>query len=220
MCGRFSLSSNLNELKNEFSDDISGNFPARYNIAPGQASAVVSLFDKKFNLQILDWGFNTLNKGKLIINARSETVNQKVTFSELLRFQRCLIPANSWFEWKSYKNPYLIKSKNSNLIAFAGLKRLSNNGDPQFIIITSESNQNLKYLHSRTPLVIHNKNYYKWIDSNYEEALTLLKPINGNDFDFYPVSPTLGKVDNDNSSLVEKYDCKENKDLPLFNNFN
>ena len=54
MCGRFSLSSNLNDLKNEFSDDLSGNFPARYNIAPGQDSVVVSLFDKKYNLQILN----------------------------------------------------------------------------------------------------------------------------------------------------------------------
>ena len=27
MCGRFSLSSNLEELKNEFSNEISGNFP-------------------------------------------------------------------------------------------------------------------------------------------------------------------------------------------------
>ena len=106
----------------------------------------------------------------------------------------------------------------NNVIAFAGLKRLINNGDPQFIIITSESNQHLRSIHSRTPLVIDKKNYYKWTGSNYEEALTLLKPINGNDFDFHPVSPALGKVNNDNSSLVEKYDCKENSDLPLFNN--
>ncbi len=220
MCGRFSLSSNLNDLKNEFSDDLSGNFPARYNIAPGQDSVVVSLFDKKFNLQILNWGFNSLNTSKLLINARSETVHQKVTFSQLLRFQRCLIPANSWFEWKSSKKPYLIKSRNSNLIAFAGLKRLSNNGDPQFIIITSESNQHLKSLHSRTPLVIDKKNYYKWTGTNYEEALTLLKPINGNDFDFHPVSAALGNVNNDNSSLVQKHDYKENINLPLFNHFN
>ena len=51
MCGRFSLSSNLSELKNEFSDDLSGNFPARYNIAPGQDSVVVSLYEKMFNLR-------------------------------------------------------------------------------------------------------------------------------------------------------------------------
>ena len=36
MCGRFSLSSNLEELKNEFSNDVSGNVPAKYNISPGQ----------------------------------------------------------------------------------------------------------------------------------------------------------------------------------------
>ena len=46
MCGRFSLSSNLEELQNEFSNEISGNFPAKYNISPGQNSVVISLKKK------------------------------------------------------------------------------------------------------------------------------------------------------------------------------
>ena len=33
MCGRFSLSSNLEELKSEFSNEVSGNFPEKYNIS-------------------------------------------------------------------------------------------------------------------------------------------------------------------------------------------
>ena len=41
MCGRFTLSSNLADLKNEFSNNLSGNFPGKYNISPGQTSAVI-----------------------------------------------------------------------------------------------------------------------------------------------------------------------------------
>ena len=32
MCGRYTLSSNLEDLSKEYSNDISGNFPAKYNI--------------------------------------------------------------------------------------------------------------------------------------------------------------------------------------------
>src|SRR5262249_33166230 len=33
------------------------------------------------------------------INARSETASTKPTFSDPLKFQRCLIPADAFYEW-------------------------------------------------------------------------------------------------------------------------
>ena len=57
MCGRFSLSSNLEELQNEFSNEISGNFPAKYNISPGQSPVVISLKKNNFYLNKIHWGF-------------------------------------------------------------------------------------------------------------------------------------------------------------------
>ena len=65
MCGRFSLSSNLEELRNEFSNEISGNFPAKYNISPGQSSVVISLKKNNFYLNQIQWGFKVPKLGKL-----------------------------------------------------------------------------------------------------------------------------------------------------------
>jgi len=95
MCGRFTLSSNLADLKNEFSNNLSGNFPAKYNISPAQTSAVIFFNRKQYKFLNIEWGFKTFKNGNLIINARSETVNKKKSFQKLVKFQRCLVPANT-----------------------------------------------------------------------------------------------------------------------------
>ena len=209
MCGRFSLSSNLEELQNEFSNEISGNFPAKYNISPGQSPVIISLKKNNFYLNQIQWGFKVPKLGKLVINARSETIIEKPLFKNLLLKNRCLIPANSWFEWNNENKPYLIKHKKNDIIAFAGLQRLEENKEKSFVIITAEAGRNLKTIHKRTPLVINKENFLFWLGNDYEKACNILKPINSNDYIFYPVSPKVGKISNDNISVTEKYLEKE-----------
>ena len=217
MCGRFSLSSNLEELKNEFSNEVSGNFPAKYNISPGQNSVVISLKKNNLYLNKIQWGFKVPKLSKLVINARSETINEKPLFKNLFQQNRCLIPANSWFEWNNENKPYLIKHKKNDIIAFAGLQRLEENKERSFVIITAEAGRNLNTIHKRTPLVINKENFLFWLGNDYEKACNILKPIYSNDYIFYPVSPKVGKISNDNISVTEKYFEKESQ-LNLFSN--
>ena len=217
MCGRFSLSSNLEELQNEFSNEISGNFPAKYNISPGQSPVVISLKKNNFYLNKIHWGFKVPKLGKLVINARSETIIEQPLFKNLLLQNRCLIPANSWFEWDNEKKPYLIKHKKNDIIAFAGLQRIEENQESSFVIITADAEKDLKKIHNRTPLVINKENFLFWLGNDYEKACNILKPINSNEYTFYPVSPKVGKISNDNISVIEKYYEKESQ-LNLFSN--
>ena len=217
MCGRFSLSSNLEELQNEFSNEISGNFPAKYNISPGQSPVVISLKKNNFYLNQIQWGFKVTKLGKLVINARSETIIEKPLFKNLLLQNRCLIPANSWFEWDNEKKPYLIKHKKNDIIAFAGLQRIEENQESSFVIITADAEKDLKKIHNRTPLVINKENFLFWLGNDDEKACNFLNPINSNDYIFYPVSPKVGKISNDNISVTEKYHEKESQ-LNLFSN--
>lgn len=217
MCGRFTLSSNLEDLKNEYSNNLSGNFPAKYNISPGQTSAVIFFTRNQYKLLNIEWGFKTFRNGNLIINARSETLNKKRSFQELVKFQRCLVPANSWFEWSEPKKPYLIKNKKNKIISFAGLYKIEEDGEKKFIIITSEANGSLRKIHNRTPLVVKQKDFVNWLGDDYKSALSILKPINNNDYNFHQVSPEIGKVSNDNKDILEVCNHKEN-DIPLFSN--
>ena len=217
MCGRFSLSSNLEELQNEFSNEISSNFPARYNISPGQSPVVISLKKNNFYLNKIHWGFKVPKLGKLVINARSETITEKPLFKNLLLQNRCLIPANSWFEWDNEKKPYLIKHKKNDIIAFAGLQRIEENQERSFVIITTDAEKDLKKIHNRTPLVIKKENFLLWLGNDYKKAYNFLKPMNSNEYTFHPVSPKVGKISNDNISVTEKYHEKESQ-LNLFSN--
>ena len=217
MCGRFTLSSNLEDLKNEYSNNLSGNFPAKYNISPGQTSAVIFFTRNQYKLLNIEWGFKTFRNGNLIINARSETLNKKRSFQKLVKFQRCLVPANSWFEWSEPKKPYLIKNKKNKIISFAGLYKIEEDGEKKFIIITSEANGSLRKIHNRTPLVVKQKDFVNWLGDDYKSALSILKPINNNDYNFHQVSPEIGKVSNDNKDILKVCNHKEN-DIPLFSN--
>ena len=61
-------------------------------------------------------------EGQLLINAKSETVNQLRTFSKMFRESRCLVPATHYFEWMKNddgsKTPYCFRLKKRKTILF------------------------------------------------------------------------------------------------------
>ena len=62
--------------------------------------------------------------GSKMINARSEGIESKPSFKKPLRFQRYIIPASAFFEWKGSpgsKVKHRIARKDSGLFGFAGL---------------------------------------------------------------------------------------------------
>ena len=219
MCGRFSLYSDPQKVSDYFNKDITANFESNYNIAPSNYSLAFQNEVNKPSMIKLKWGFSfktEKNKSKMIINARSETLQFKKVFSSLIPNQRCLIIANSWFEWNKAKTPYLIYNKNIPLITFAGLKRVETNGDQTFVIITSEAKGKLADLHKRTPSIIKKEDHHIWLKSNSEKALDLLQSISSDEYLFYRVSSKVGSVKNNNSSVIEKSFKSESQQLYLF----
>ncbi len=75
-------------------------------------------------------GFKKWNSPGVIINARSETMRNKSTFSKHLETGRCVVPAGEFFEWErasagisSGKKKHYAKDKEGNLLFMAGLYR-------------------------------------------------------------------------------------------------
>jgi putative SOS response-associated peptidase YedK len=59
-----------------------------------------------------------------MINARSETASTKPAFHDALKFRRCLIPADGFYEWArkgKTKQPYCCEVRDGELFAFAGI---------------------------------------------------------------------------------------------------
>ena len=70
------------------------------------------------------------------------------------KFICVIMVSNSWFEWFGSKKPFLRKNKNKKIISVAALKKVENNGDQKFIVITSQAIGNLKKIHN---LVVHSE---------------------------------------------------------------
>ena len=107
MCGRYRLSRRKQILEEKFaavSDDA--DWSPRYNIAPTQFVPVVrrNTTSAPRKLSLIRWGLvpswaKDCSKATSMVNARSETAASKPAFSDALKFRRCLIPADGFYEW-------------------------------------------------------------------------------------------------------------------------
>lgn len=128
MCGRFTLFTDFESLIDRFDivysmeEDL---FMPSYNIAPSQQVVSIINDGNKNRLGRLRWGLvpGWAKDEKIsykMINARSETVDQKPSYRNAFIKRRCLIPMDSFYEWKKHdsgKIPMRIKMKSDEVFA-------------------------------------------------------------------------------------------------------
>jgi putative SOS response-associated peptidase YedK len=99
------------------------------------------------------------------INARAETLADKPSFRALLQRRRCLVPADSFYEWQATaagKVPHRILLQSEEPFAFAGLwdewlDRQTGELRPTFTIITTEPNELMAPIHNRMPVILQGR---------------------------------------------------------------
>ncbi len=186
----------------------------RYNVAPGQDIAVVrqDAAQPVRRLSRMRWGLIpawTIDPsiGYKMINARSETVAAKPSFREPLQSQRCLIPADGFYEWRregKQKLPFCFTLTDDSVFAFAGLWDRWRSPQGQFIesctILTTTPNELLKDVHDRMPVILAHDAYDLWLDPGFKkvgEFRPLLKPYAADAMRRYRVSQRVNQVKND-----------------------
>jgi len=219
MCGRFTLTVDPAEAQDTFSNySFPEKFAPRFNIAPTQPVLAIPN-DDKFAADFFIWGLIPMwakdpQIGSRLINARSETLAEKPSFRGSLKYKRCLILADGFYEWKGApgkktKTPFFIHMKDRKPFAFAGLWDSWNSPDGSQIktctIITTEPNELMSLLHNRMPVILHPRDYAKWLDPSAQtpdQLLPLLRPFPADKMDAYPVTPLVNKPANDIPELV------------------
>jgi putative SOS response-associated peptidase YedK len=219
MCGRFTLTVDPAELQDTFTDFIfPSKFAPRFNIAPSQpVLAIPNNGASKADFFI--WGLIPMwakdpSIGNRLINARGETVAEKPSFRGSFKYKRCIILADGFYEWKAGsgkkpKTPYYIHMKDRKPFVFAGLWDSWEGPDGSSIktctIITTEPNELMATLHNRMPVILHPRDYAKWLDDapqTPENLLPLIKPYPADNMSAYPVSTLVNKPDNESPELV------------------
>jgi putative SOS response-associated peptidase YedK len=215
MCGRYRLS-RRKQLVEEYFDSVSGEeeWTPRYNIAPTQFVSVVRQHPKEpiRQLALMRWGLipswsRDPSAAAKMINARSETAATKPAFRDPLKFRRCLIPADAFYEWQrkaKSKQPYCFEVNNGDLFAFAGLwdgwKDSSGNWIKTCSILTTPPNALTSGVHDRMPVILDPDSYDLWLDpgmTDVQVVSELLKPYDAQSMRCYPVSTRINHVGND-----------------------
>jgi putative SOS response-associated peptidase YedK len=219
MCGRFTLTVNPADLQDTFSNyTFPAKFAPRFNIAPTQPILAIPN-DDKFKADFFLWGLIPMWAkdpaiGNRLINARGETLAEKPSFRGSYRHKRCIIIADGFYEWKllagkKTKTPYFIHMKNRAPFAIAGLWDHWESPDGSSVktcsIITTTANELMESIHDRMPVILHARDYAKWLDPSPqtpESLQPLLKPFPADEMSAYPVSTLVNKASNDLPELV------------------
>lgn len=230
MCGRFTVTADGETIVAEFGlPDMPFDYRPRYNVAPMQdVLAVVGTGDKK-RAGWMRWGLvpswaDDPAMGSRMINARSETLEERSAFREAFEKRRCIIIADGFYEWKrvgSMKVPMRITLKDRKLFAFAGLwERWTKGAEPLVTctILTTTPSASIADIHDRMPVILRPEEREQWLqrDADTDKLKALLRPYADEELDAYVVSTLVNHVDNDGPECVEPARSEATEQTSLF----
>jgi putative SOS response-associated peptidase YedK len=233
MCGRYRLSRHA-EILAAYDAEYEGIvWDARYNIAPTQNVPVIRQDARKPIRQasLMRWGLvpswaKDPAVGARMINARAETAAEKPAFRDSLERQRCLIPADGFYEWQRNgrsKQPHFFEMVDRRPFAFAGLwdrwRRPDGNPLETFTVLTTTPNPLMADIHDRMPVILTAENYALWLDPGFRDtaaATEMLTPFDARGMRRYPVSERVNSVINDVPECSEPIDLLPPTQAGLF----
>ena len=187
----------------------------RYNINPAQSVVVIVNRDGVRQIESMKWGFipagakdtNSIFRYKTF-NARAEDILNKPTWSKAIRTQRCLIPANGFYEFKTTKtgkSPFYIYLPDQSIFAFAGVYGVWTDADGvdwgMCSIITTNTDTNDDMSPSRLPVIVRPEDEADWLNSEISDVSSILKVMKLYDLTKIKIIPVSDDV---KSSKIDK----------------
>lgn len=209
------------DLRDRFAPD--GSTPRgvkpRYNTIPAARIPVIVSREGKPTIEQMIWGFvpvgakdtNSIFRYKTYA-VRSEKILDTHTYRTALRTQRCLIPANGFYEWKKSavdKKPFYIHSTTQSLFALAGI--YSEWTDPEGVthgicaVITIDSERESDSLPSRLPVIVNPADEAAWLDPSVSDLSTLfqiMRPVDASTLEVIPVSDAINSTKLDSPDMI------------------
>lgn len=223
MCGRFTLFAEFNDIIERFGIEAAIQeelYNPSYNVAPSHSVLSVINDGIKNRLGYLKWGLipswaKDEKIGYKMINARAETLTEKASFRNAYLKRRCLVIADSFYEWKHFddktKTPMRIKLKSNELFAMAGLweqwKSPKGYSIYSCTVITTTPNELVKDFHDRMPVILRPEDEKVWLDpltNNTNSLDHLLKPLSENLIEAYEVSSLVNSPKNNSPNLIQR----------------
>ena len=205
MCGRYVVTNPVSKTEKLVKSAIQVNDNENYNAHPNQKLPVIKKYKNGNTLENLKWGlipgWAKDKDFKALINARLETIDEKVSFKKLIKLTRCVVIADGFYEWKRYENnkiPYYFLREDKKLMFIAGIYEKD-----QFCLITEEASKNVSEIHQRQPVLLNEKNVNRYLNIELNGS-DLLKECKKPNLNFYQISKDVNKPTNNSLSLIQK----------------
>jgi len=217
MCARFSITSPLDALKALFDIPSNITFPVSYNIAPGTLIPFIRRESGSQNLKmsLAHWNFipawkTEISDNKPLVNARLETVTEKISFQNAFHSRRCLIPCSGFYEWKTTadgeKQPFYIYSKTSSFFFLAGIwedtSLLGSQLQSTCAVLTTAATPSLSSIHSRMPVTIRPEQFDSWLSG--KDLTSVPAEKDQEQLSSHSVDKKVGNVRNNTADLIKE----------------
>lgn len=217
----------IEQLRERFriANNLPNGLKQRYNIGPSQLEPVIVSHSGEPSAEVMKWGFiprwakNTSSIFRYkTFNARSEGIFDKPIWKKAIRFSRCLVPANGFYEWKNQtdgKQPYFISPSDNPLFSFAGVYGIWQDQTGfewgTYSIITTAPNKDMAPIHNRMPVILHAEDEATWLDSTVDDPellAGLMQPYSDNMLLISEVSRDVNTIKTDDSRLITPIHAK------------
>jgi putative SOS response-associated peptidase YedK len=227
MCGRYATKRDKQKIAEAFhvGKVFDEPYAPNFNVAPSTFEPVIRVEkdSTEREMVLMRWGLvpffaKSLTdwKGFSTINAKAETITSSATWRGPFKSRRRIVPADYFYEWKALddskkprKQPYAISLKSGEPIAFAGLwdawhDKGGNTWLQTFSIITTEANELMSQIHTRMPVILHQRDWARWLDRTPTDQLPidLLRPYESDAMEMRACNPAVGNVRNNGPAML------------------
>jgi putative SOS response-associated peptidase YedK len=186
MCGRYLITGDegieeMEAIIREAEKNLGGLTLKQGEIFPTNCAPIVSRVSGKTVISAMRWGFSL--GAKSVINAKSETVEEKSMFAAHFRDSRCVVPATGFYEWAHANGKptgkYLFNEPGSRMLYMAGIasrNRVIGAGEraDSFVILTRAANSSISDVHDRMPVILRKDELIRYMSSR-DEAMKLIE---------------------------------------------
>ena len=205
MCGRYVVTNPVSKTNKIVKSAIQIDDKENYNAHPYQKLPVIKKYINGNTLENLKWGlvpsWSKKKDFKALINARLETIDEKISFKKLIKLYRCVAVADGFYEWKreeKNKTPYYFERVDKKNMYMAGI--YENN---EFCLITENASENIKPIHHRQPVILNESDVNRYLNLELSGS-NFLRECKKNKLSFYEVSKEVNKPTNNSISLIQK----------------
>ena len=204
MCGRYVITNAVTKTSKIVKSAIQVEDSENYNAHPYQKLPVIKKYKNGNTLENLKWGlipsWAKEKDFKALINARLETIDEKVSFKKLIKLNRCVAVADGFYEWKRQdkeKIPHYFLRDDKKLMYIAGIYE-----EDQFCLITEEAKTNIQEIHHRQPVILNEADVNRYLNLELQGS-AFLKECKKPDLTFYEISKDVNKPTNNSISLIQ-----------------